>query len=49
MPTGLPTAPEGADGQFLMDNSYLVAAGLPPRRGNLLQIGSLARHPAIRI
>ena len=31
--TGLPT-PQGR-GQALMDNSYLVAAGLPPRRGSL--------------
>ena len=31
--TGLPT-PQGR-GQALMDNSYLVAAGLPPRRDSL--------------
>ena len=31
--TGLPT-PQGR-GQALMDNSYLVAAGLPPRRESL--------------
>ena len=37
--TGLPT-PQGR-GQALVDNSYLVAAGLPPRRVSLVEIGSL--------